>query len=394
MTANPEPRSRWLAGAGAVAVGTSVSNVLGYALTVVGARLLEPADFGAFSALLAVVIVGFVAALAAQATTARAAAGQASVGPSVTAALLLAVGVGLLASALSPALRAWLHLPSIAPALAVAVSVTALAVTAPALGLSQGRERFGSFAALLTTQNALRVGGGLVAMTIRPTVTSAVIGIAAGYLAAAVIGWVAARPPVSGAPGVPEALRATLASAALLLGFITLTNVDVILARHVLSEADSGVYAVGTIFTKIAFWLPQFVTMVAFPALVDPVRRRWALSRGVTIIVAAGAVGVAVSALLARPLVLLVAGSSYVDAATWVPGFTALGALYALAHLLVYAHLARGDRPTIAVVWASLTGYVIVVETTAETVAGVLLPGIAAATVIVAWGFVRERHTA
>ena len=65
---------------GAVAVGTSLANALGYVLTVVGARVLGPAEFGAFGALLALVIADSVAALAVQATTARSTAkGQAVV---------------------------------------------------------------------------------------------------------------------------------------------------------------------------------------------------------------------------------------------------------------------------------------------------------------------------
>ncbi|MGH8828053.1 MAG: oligosaccharide flippase family protein, partial [Jiangellaceae bacterium] len=173
--------NRTLTGAGAVAVATSVANILAYFLTVVGARLLGPAEFGAFGALLAVIIVGYVAALAVQATTAKAVAAHRDPAPSVRAGLLLAGIAGLLTVALSPLLRDVLQLASVVPVLAVAISVAALAVCAAPLGLFQGAERFGAFATLLTVQNVLRVGGGLVAMVVRPTAASAMIGIAAGY---------------------------------------------------------------------------------------------------------------------------------------------------------------------------------------------------------------------
>jgi O-antigen/teichoic acid export membrane protein len=379
-----------LTGGVGVAVATSVANILAYVLTVAGTRLLGPAEFGAFGALLAVIIVGYVAALAVQATTAKAVAAHEDPAPGVRAGLLLAGITGLLTAALSPLLRDLLQLSSVVPVLAVAVSVAALAVTAAPLGVVQGGERFGTFAVLLIVQNVLRVGGGLVAMLIRPTTASAMIGIAAGYLAAAVIAWAASRPPLLARRGMSAAFRSTLASAAMLLGFIALTNIDVLLARHVLTAQDSGLYAAGAIFTKIAFWLPQFVPLVVFPALVDPIRRRGAMRRGMVIVAAFGAVVVAGSALFAEQVVRLVAGTSYAELANWVAGFTALGAMYAIAYLLVYAHLARGDRWTIAVIWATLIGYVVVVEATAHTVPGVLLPGLGAASVIIAWGFVRE----
>ncbi|TDC45570.1 hypothetical protein E1212_28700 [Jiangella ureilytica] len=379
--------------AGLLAVGTSVGNLLGYALTVAGARSLGPHEFGAFSALLALIIVGNVAALAVQATTARAAAMGRPVAPAVRSGLILAVLIGVALTALSPVAESVLQLPSALPAVAAAVAIAALTATAPSLGIIQGHERFGPLAALVTIQAALRVGGGLVAMALDPTATSALIGIALGFVAAGIVAWTVARPAASALLSLRGgfAARATLSSGAMLLGFVVLTNIDVILARHVLSPEASGLYAAGSIFTKIAFWLPQFVPMLAFPALADPARRRTAVSLGVAAVAGCGVALTALSWLLAEPAVDLVAGPSYGDVAPWVAGFAGLGALYALAHLLVYAHLARRDRWTTGVLWAVLAAYVVAVEVWATTLAGVLVPGLVAAALIVLWGIGRER---
>lgn len=386
--------------AGVLAVGTSVANVLGYALTVVGARRLGPAEFGAFSALLAVVIVGNVAALAVQAATARTVARgpESGSGPAVASAVRTAVVVGVavggLLAAASPALRALLDLPSVLPVVAAAVAVAALTITAPALGVAQGHERFARLAWLVAVQAALRVGGGIVAMIVSPTATAGMIGIASGFVVAALVAWVVAHPPWRGAQDGRQALRDTLESAALFLGFVVLTNIDVVLARHVLPSAESGLYAAGAIFAKVAFWLPQFVPMLAFPALTDPGRRRGAINRGLIAVTACGAVLVGLAAATGATAVRIVAGAKYVDLAPWVAGFVALGALYAVVNLLVYAHLAQAERWTVVVVWAVLAVFVVVVETTARTVTGVLVPGLVAAAVLVAWGVVRERRTA
>jgi O-antigen/teichoic acid export membrane protein len=170
-----------------------------------------------------------------------------------------------------------------------------------------------------------------------------------------------------------------------------MTNADVVLARHVLTAEESGLYGAGAIFTKIAFWLPQFVPLVAFPALVDPNRRRGAMRIGLLAVAGCGAVLVIGTALFAEQVVRLVAGSQYEDLTTWVAGFTALGAMFAIAQLVVYAHLASGDRPTTAVVWIVLLIYVAVVEATATTLLGVLAPALAAATIVCLWGLIRER---
>ncbi|PSL04076.1 O-antigen/teichoic acid export membrane protein [Haloactinopolyspora alba] len=375
--------------AGVLAVGTSLANGLGYVLTVVGARRLGPAEFGAFSALLALIVVGNVAALAIQATTARAVATGRPAAPPVRAGLAVAMVLTAALAAVSPLLREGLHLPSVVAAIAAAVAIGGLAVAAPSLGIVQGRERFRLLAALLAIQAALRVGGGLVGIAIRPTATAGLIGIAAGFVLAAVVAWTVARPAAAGARS--PALRATLSSGALLLGFVVLTNVDVMLARHVLPADASGLYAAGSIFAKVVFWLPQFVPMLAFPAMTDPARRRGAVTLGVLAVAASGGVLTLLAWLFSDTAVLLVAGDDYAELGPWVPGFAALGALYALAHVLVYAHLARGDRWTTAVLWTLLVGYVVVVETTAASLADVLVPGLVTAGAVVCWGLLREQ---
>jgi O-antigen/teichoic acid export membrane protein len=376
--------------AGIVAIGASAANALGYVLTVAAARLLGPAEFGAFSALLALVIVGNVVAMAIQATTARDIAQGRPAGDVVVGGLVLAGAVGVVLAGLAPVLSAFLTLPSITAALGAGVAIVAMTATGPALGTIQGRERFPLLGVAVAGQAAMRVGGGLTGMAVSPTAAGVLVGMAAGLVAAGVVGWLIARPPVNGGAGLRPAVATTLAAGGLLLGFFVMTNADVIMARHLLSPEESGVYGAGAIFTKIAFWLPQFVPLVAFPALADPARRRGAIRLGLLAVVACGGALVAGTAVFAEPVVLLVAGEQYEALSTWVAGFTALGAVFAISQLLVYAHLATGDRPTTLVVWVLLVGYVTVVELTATTLGGVLFPALGAATLVACWGLVRE----
>lgn len=377
--------------AGGVAMGASAANALGYVLTVIAARVLGPAEFGAFSALLALIIVGNVAALAIQATVARDIVRELPTGDTVVGGLILAGLVGGVLVAATPVISAFLSLSSAAPAVAAGIAIAAMTATGPALGTIQGRERFHALGAAVAAQAGLRVAGGLVGMAVSPTAAGALAGMAVGLLFAGVGIWLLAKPPVHGGSGVWPAAISTLGAGGLLLGFVVMTNADVVLARHVLSAEASGLYAAGAIFTKIAFWLPQFVPLVAFPALADPNRRQSAMRLGLLAVAGSGAVLIAVTAVFAAPAVRLVAGSQYEELTSWVAGFTALGALFAVAQLLVYAHLASGDRPTTVVVWLVLVSYVTVVETTATSLPGVLFPALGAATVICLWGLVRER---
>ena len=382
-----------VATAGGVAAATSIANAVAYLLTVVAARLLEPTEFGAFGAVLALIIAGSVPALAIQATVARTRARREPVASDVRSGLVLALATGLGLGLLAPALAAFLQLPSVVPVGAAAVGVAAVTATAPAMGLVQGAERFTALGVLVAGQASLRVGGGLAGMAVRPTASAALVGVAAGLVVAALGAWFVARPPLG--PGTRTtfvtSLRKTFVAGALLLGLVLVTNADVVLARHVLSARDSGFYVAGSVFTKIAFWLPQFVPLLAFPALTDPKRRREAFRLGVFAVAGCGAALVVGTAILAGPAVSIVAGSRYADLAPWIPAFTALGGLFAIAQLLVYAHLASGDLPTIAAVWAVLLAYVAVVELTATSLGGVLVPALFAAGLLVLWGLTRER---
>ncbi len=70
-----------------------------------------------------------------------------------------------------------------------------------------------------------------------------------------------------------ESTRNTLA----LLAFFALSNADIVVARNVLDSHDAGLYAGGLILTKAVLFLPQFVVVVAFPAMSTPSERRRAL---------------------------------------------------------------------------------------------------------------------
>jgi len=138
----------------------------------------------------------------------------------------------------------------VVPAIAAGAAVAAFTATAPALGMVQGAERFQALGTLVAVQAALRVTGGLAGMAIQPTAAGALVGIAVGLVLAGVVAWVVARPPLgwSHDGATKGTMRATLASGGMLLGFVVLTNVDVVLARHVLS---AGADATGV--TAMAF---------------------------------------------------------------------------------------------------------------------------------------------
>jgi len=375
-----------LHGAALVALATALANALGYLLTIVAARALAPAGFGAFSALLAAIIIGNVAALAVQAVVAR---DVAQAGPSdARGALATGLAAGALALALSPVLARVLQIPSVAPVAASAVAVAALAAAAGPIGVAQGRERLGTLAGLLLAQGALRVLGGMVGLLTNRSVTGAMTGLAGGLVAAAVISWAVVRPTRStDRPGLHG--RQVWSAAVVLLGFVAFTNADVIVARAVLSPVESGAYGAGSIVTKIAFWLPQFVPVVAYARLSRQQHRSRALRVSLVAVTLSGSLILTTTALAGDLILRVLAGNRYLELAPALWWFALLGAVLALAQVTVYSALARRDATTTVIVWMALMT-LIAASASASTVVQVVSRATAVALVLLAVTLVRE----
>jgi O-antigen/teichoic acid export membrane protein len=344
-----------------VAPAMAAANALNYAFNLVMSRLLGPADFGALGALLALVLVGTVPGVALQAVVARhtTLAGQA-VGRLWSRVLVAVVAVGgalgLLTVAASPAVAAFLHLPSLGPCLWLAAALLPLPLLSAVQGMLQGREWFGVLAAVLLAAAAgrLAVGLGLVegGLGVEGALAATAIGSAVAVLVAvprlrAQGGWELRRGgwrwPGKGSPAAAVAGEVAAAAAGV-LGLLLLANVDVLLARHFLPAEESGLYAAGAVLTKIAFWAPQFVVTLVFPRLVTAADRRRLLGRSAAVVAAVGAPLVVAAALAPQYAARLSFGEAYLDVGPTLPLFAALGTGLALVQLVLFTGMAAADR--------------------------------------------------
>jgi O-antigen/teichoic acid export membrane protein len=349
-----------------LAPSVGLTHVLHYTYNVVMAAVLGPAAFGALGALLALILLGSVPGIALQATAARHTALLARDRQDQRAlwrALLrLAAwwGAGLAATvtAASPALGAWLHLGSPAPVLALAVALAPSTFSYTSQGMLQGREAFGGFVVVGFVNAVAKLGAGLVLVAAGFGVTGAVAGAAVGTTLGAATGllWVgrsiAAAPAAGGdqdqaREAAPAATLGREASVAVtgLLGLFLLTNLDVPLARHFLAAEASGLYALGAVVAKIAFWGPQFVTTLVYARLVTGGDRRRLLAGSAALIVASGALLAAVlAALAALGVALPLLGRDYAAIGPALPLFAALGCSLALVQLLLFEEIAVSAR--------------------------------------------------
>ena len=344
------PRALPIVGAAMMAM-----NVLSYAFTLVAAHLLGPRDFGALSSLLALLLVANVGSLALQATGARrlATAEPTDLG-GVTADLLrsahlVALALGALALATTPLIDRLLRLDDWLTAATVGLSCVPLTLMGGYAGVLQGRRRWRALAATYTALGVGRVVGGTVALAVDSSLRSAMVGVLVGSAVPAVVGRWLCRGDESVSGGHRPVLGELWRTGHSLLALYAFTNLDVLLARHLLSHHDAGVYAAGAVVAKACLFLPTFVLVVAFPTMAgDRSGRAWI--KPLLAVLALGAVVVAVARLLPGLAVTFAGGSAYADLADVAWLFALEGTLFAALQILVYESIAGQSHPAF-VVW-------------------------------------------
>jgi len=392
-TLSGSPVGRTAAGGIAVAAGTTVANVLSYGLSLAGARLLAPEQYGLFVALLAVTLVASVPALALQAVVAvrvvRAGGAGAGAAAEAVGLGLAAAGTMLVVGVLAaPVLDRFLSLGGPAAAIWVAVGVAATTALAALQGIAQGRRAFPRLAAILIVYAAGRVAGGIAGLVVLDSVTGALAGVAAGVLAATAVAWLlVGRPrPARGGWRVVELLVAGQA----LAGLYLLTNLDPVLARHYLPAAESGLYGAGAVLAKAAFFLPQAVVLVLLPQLAASPRPGRTLWAGLAVLAGLGVLMTGVTRLAGGLAVTAVGGSAYRELAGPAWMFVAVGSALGIVQLLLYAQLAADRAHATIAVWVVVAAEAVLVATVAhhsltEVVGAALAVALTATALGLAW---------
>jgi O-antigen/teichoic acid export membrane protein len=359
----------------AIAVGMAIMNLTTYGFTILAARLLGPAEYGALAAVMGLLLVVNVLSLGLQATGAR----RVSAAPhdlehieaevlraSYRSALALG-GITLLAS---PVIAILLHLDTWLIPVLVAVTAVPLSVMGGQAGIFQGERRWGSLALIYVSVGVARMGFGLLALLIEPNTLSAMVGVAIGAMVPTVVGGYALRHPSrlrdrpAAVATVPEprptpwgpggVLREVGHNSHALLAFFALSNIDVVTARITLDEHQAGLYAGGLIMAKAVLFLPQFVVVLAFPSMASNHARAATRVKSLALVLCLGLVTILGVYALSGIAVEFVGGGQYDAISGMLWAFAGLGTLLALLQVLVYDVVARQHRKAVFLVWAAL----------------------------------------
>lgn len=362
-----------------VTVGAMTANVLSYLLHLLAGRELLPEGYGEFASLLTAQLVLAVPALALQTVIARTVARGGGIAEARSLTYRSAAVVAVLAVGAVP-LLAWLFDTALLTAAAALVAAPLLVLLAGEQGLLQGGERFGALGGVLAAAGVGKVAPAVAVLWLGAgpagALAASAVGTALVVLGARVLGHreSVAEAGAAGSSDVGAVLRASQVQ----LVLIALSSIDLLIARAVLTETDAGLYAMGAVATKAAFWLPQAVGVVLYPRMSRPEQSRDAVRTTLAVLLGIGAVVVA-GAALAGPLVPALVGEDYrpITGLLWL--FALEGAVLALLQGALIGAIARERTALALVAWVGLG-----VEAVVLTFAGSMTAMLVAATVCVA----------
>jgi O-antigen/teichoic acid export membrane protein len=219
------------------------------------------------------------------------------------------------------------------------------------LGIAQGKEFYLKLAGIYIVFGIGRSISAIVGLFIYPELISVGIGFFGGTLLSAIVAhfilgnskkfWKTDRAEQS----VKELWKATQA----LFALYVLVNIDVLLARIVLTPEESGIYTVGMLVAKIAFFMPQAITVVLFPKMGKNDSSALRLAVLGTSLIGAGYI--AVTYFASEFVVNAIGGSGYAELYSEVWFFAIEGSLFAVLQVLLYGRIAREDTRVSVLLW-------------------------------------------
>jgi O-antigen/teichoic acid export membrane protein len=378
----PARGSGLLSGSGQIAVAMMVMNVATYAFTMSAARIIGPVSYGAFFALMNLVMIISVVMLGLQATAARRiSADPAHVGQIEREILRVSLRGSMLLGALllvgAPVVDRLLDLDSLPTALLAAAAAVPMTMTGAQAGILQGERRWRELATLYVLSGVPRLVVGLALILWQPTELMAFLGVTLGFYVSFAYGLVVlssgrASGETHERHGFWPIIKEAAVNSQALFAYLALTNIDMLVGRSVLDSHDSGLYAAGLIVARAVMFLPQSVVVIAFPSMaasLDPAR---ALLRSMALVGGLGGACVLATAALPDLVLVFAGGQDYDEVRDLLWVFALLGTCMSVLQLLVYSVLARQGIISMALVWLALVVLVGIASTSATTVPGLL----------------------
>ena len=340
--------------------GGLVAGIGGFVYHAIAGRILGPETYGQVAFLIAVYAVGTGPALILIVVLARYTAMlSARVDPSVRSLFgrtvrLIAIPCLffiLLTALFARPIALYAHVGSTIPILILGFSIALIWQVAIPRGILQGLQRFTALSLNLSLELVIRTTVVFALLRAGYAVSGAMAAVFVGLAFVFCLGIFSLRDHFRGSP-TRVRLRVmasfSLTATAGIIGVLVLYNLDVILAKHYLSDHDAGIYGGLNKIGTILYFLTLSVSQVLFPRVVEAVAKEQNPGRillsSAGILTALGAGALLVFAVVPGLVVGILFGPSFRDATPLVFPVGVIGLALSLDNLLVQFFMAVHDR--------------------------------------------------
>ncbi|XAS75144.1 oligosaccharide flippase family protein [Dermatophilaceae bacterium Sec6.4] len=337
-------------------VAMGISNALGYLLVLLLSRTLGPADFGGYTALSTFGVLLAIPAGAFQVVIARRVAGGDRTELTTGLRLGTIVAVVLFAGTVlaSGGLADLFNLDTPWSPILMGAMLLPMTVTGCFQGILLGAQRLRALSLLYVVTALSRLVAAVVATVAGFSVVQVFAAMLVAVLLTAVLGGYLCRSETrsmgaSGSGLAGELWRSNSSLAAL----ISLTSVDVLLARHYLSPHNSGGYALASTFGRAICWGTQFIALILVPRMRGQDASR-TLLRASALVLGIGILGLVVVSIDPGFWVRIAGGGQYSEYGHVAQACVLLGIAWALAQVWLFSEMGAGEHLLGALTWAAV----------------------------------------
>jgi O-antigen/teichoic acid export membrane protein len=336
---------------------TTFAGIFNYLYQVYMGRVMGPEEYGVFGALFAIFyMIGVISQ-----TLGTSAASFVSritgegkhisffLSGSLKRMALMGLVVSIIFIASSSGLTSLLNLPDRRPVLVLAPILFLTWVSPISSGALRGVKRFFALGFVNVSNAIFKLVFGVLLVFLGFGVSGALMGVAAGMLAALVISFVFLKPYFGhNNPDEREFRFTTFYSYSLpvmlaMIAFSVPANLDVVLAKYFFSATDAGLYTSASVLGKIIFFFPAGIYAVMFPMIAEKHARgedTTGILRKSLLYTALLSGSVALGYLLFPQLVMKIFGASYAAALPLVAPYGFAMFFFSLTVIVMQYHLA------------------------------------------------------
>lgn len=362
---------------------TTGSNFINYFYHVLMSRLLSPADYGIFNALLSLLFIAGIPGGALQMLIANHVCSysiekqngkiKSLLMEIFKKIIVLSVIIFIIFIVISGYISRFLQIPDIAPVIILGV-IFSFSMLVPILrGALQGVQRFLLLGVSMFIDTLARFFSGIIMVVLGLGVSGALGALIFSIITALIISFyplylmlrntqIIDKASIDSNEMVGYFLPISLS----LMGFALYANIDILAVKHFFPPQEAGYYAAASVVGKIFLFLPGAITIVLFPKVTAEVHTNGnpmgILFKAIVIAFIISIAGILFCLLFPEIVILVMFGQKYMSIVPLVRIFGIATTPLALASLLIHYFLAKKNARLLYIIMPGIAIYAILLQ--------------------------------